>query len=134
MPSLYRIRFCHYAPKDSEEGIKGYVVVEDEAAIADYVAKEYMLLDDEALNERLNKYGELDYYEEEEVDEEEFFETRLARLARHKGDMDDDRDLMADLYYGATLYKWEEITRDVTEAEVLLLEKLGILIDKQKAE
>lgn len=33
MPNLYSVRFKHYAPKDSAEGIIGYIVAETDEEI-----------------------------------------------------------------------------------------------------
>lgn len=129
MLKLYKIRFRHYSPKDSESGIKGYMVAEHEATVADYVARTHMLLDDFELDERLNKYGDTleDYVDELPEDEEEFFETRRDRLARYKGDLEDDGVHLSDLHYGATLYGWEEVG-PVTPGDLETLNSLGMLI------
>ena len=41
MPTLVQLGFIHYAPKDSEEGIKEYLIVDSMEQIVPYMIKEY---------------------------------------------------------------------------------------------
>ena len=39
--NLYRITFSHTAPKDSEKGIKGYLLAENDEQVYNYVDKTF---------------------------------------------------------------------------------------------
>lgn len=134
---LVTIKFEHYSPKDSESGIKEYVITDDHEAVTDYVDCEHLcdvIEDDEAdedpdirwawfggrpLPEGREKYGITS-----DEDEDGNLSGTYAQLSRWlKRTSWDDGDI--DGYYGETHYDWSE-ARDISESDAEVLVRLGI--------
>jgi hypothetical protein len=119
---LYQILFRHYAPKDSEFGIKTFVLADDEVTIRDRIDAQFQF---GAWKER-DEDGPQDVYGDDyEVIGQELY---LARMLRLRGEYNDPDHEVSDLYYGATQWGWDE-GREITEALAVELIRLGIAQD-----
>lgn len=104
--NLYKIIFSHYSPKDSEIGIKTYLLANNEDDVYNYIDKEY-------------NYG---CWKDQEEEKYEVFnddydiigtETFREKIIRIKGDMNDEDYDYSDAFYGITLYGWKLIKENV---------------------
>jgi hypothetical protein len=107
---LYRIKFSHTAPKDTEEGIKGYLLAENEEQVYNYVDEKFNYgcwkdNDEDEDREPINIYDE-DY----NVIGTETFKEYILRI---KGQMNDEDYDYSDTYYGITLLGWELVEENV---------------------
>ena len=105
--NLYKIVFSHSAPRDTESGIKTYLLANNEDDVYDYIDREYNYetwCESETDNEVFNTYDD-DY----NVIGNELFRERIIRL---KGNINDEDIDFSDAYYGITLYGWELIESD----------------------
>ena len=120
--NLYEIRFRHYAPKDSKEGILTYLLAESDKKVYEWIRSEPKL-----------KNGKSIYvgwmYKDNPDDEDEFEKGFKERLIECSGDMYDDESEVYDLYYGATQYGWKEVNSDITHKEFTELKRLGVSTD-----
>jgi len=120
MQKLYKIVMRHCAPKDCEDSIYGYVIANDEKEVLDYVDQECMY---GTWQDRSNEDRKRTIYDDEynEIGEETYMEYML----RIRGEINDEDADYSDLYYGLTLYGWEEGV-EVADYEVLTLRNLKI--------
>jgi len=128
--NLYVLKFRHFAPKDSIEGIITYLVAESSEEIYEWLKSEpeingnqlfnsYQYSEDE--NKTFNIYNK-DY----DVIGTETFKERIIRL---NGEMFDEDADVSDAYYGVTHYGWELITEGVYYTDVVAVRNsLGINI------
>lgn len=94
--NLYRVDFTHYSPKDSEEGVWGFVLAEDDAQVFDKLTSGPCYWIDEPI----------------EIWDDEKDEAKAVSLRDHIIKMRGDYwEEVSDLYYGATQYKWELVVR-----------------------
>ena len=116
--NLYKIEFAHYAPKDREDGIKGYVLAKNDEEMYHYIDKQYCYdsMEDE------NEETEDDY--DPEFDE---FETYKARMIHLKGRMNDEEYDIADTYYGVTVHGWELVEENVKVEDFAKVIELNII-------
>lgn len=126
--NLYMIQFKHYAPKDSEEGIKGYIVAENDEAVYEFIKSEPEMLGEKVYN----SYADIESDgEETDVYDDNYnvigTETFKERIIKCRGDMYDEYSEVSDLYYGATQYGWVCVVEDITTQDVGGLRYLGIL-------
>lgn len=120
MPNLYSIRFIHFAPKDSQEGILGYVIAQSSEKIYEF------LKTDPEIN-GLQIYNGFDESEVFEIWDENYnvigTETFKERMIRFCGEMYDESAEVNDAYYGVTHYGWK------LEREIQNEEDISILMD-----
>lgn len=128
--NLYKIEFRHYSPKDSEYGIKGYIVAKDDEEVYEFIKSE----------PEVNDEGLYNSYQDNENDEEEFdiyddnynvigTESFKDRMIRIHGEMYDDEAEVSDLYYGVTQYGWSCLIENITDQDISGLRYLGILVN-----
>lgn len=142
---LVPLWFKHYAPKDSEEGIKEFLVVDNIDQLIEYVDNEHMYgrLQDQKDDEQESSLS----FAEEWIAErphkvEEASELGIVLdveyhsaegpshlLTRWWGG--NDWEEVSDLYYGATQWNWEK-RQEITEEELAVLMKLGLVKDIRK--
>lgn len=119
---LHKIMFKHYAPKDSEEGIRAYVLAVDEKTILQYVSN----LTGGVWADRMREDGPLEIHDEDyEVIGTETVEEHLLRF---RGDMEDPVADTSDAYYGVTLWGWDEGV-EISDEDAAVLLRLGIAED-----
>ena len=102
--NLYKIVFSHSAPRDTEYGIKGYVLARNEGEVYDYIDNEF-------------NNGTWRDNEEDQVifpiGNSEYHETFRGKIIRLRGDINDKFRDFTDAYYGVSFYGWELIAEDV---------------------
>ncbi len=119
---LHKIHFSHYSPKDSEQGVKTYVLADSEIAIRDRIDATFK----HGAWKDAEGDGPIDIYNDDfEVIGQE---GRLERALRLRGDIDDENNDYADAYYGLTFWGWDE-GQDITEDLASELIRLGIAED-----
>jgi hypothetical protein len=124
MLELYRIDVQHFAPNDEHRSIETYVVALREHEVYD------------AINDMA--YGCWNDRNDDGVVYEIFddawnvigTETYKERMMRLKGDINDEDEELSDLYYGRTLYGWENLG-EIAGEEINLLSKFGMLYVKK---
>lgn len=129
MKNLYKITFSHHGPKNSEKGIKTYLLANTDDEVYEWfkTAKD---------PDFPNSQWMFPYWDDEETEQEVFdvyddkynaigTETYKEKIIRLKGNINDDEVDFTDSYYGITLYGWEFIS-EVDEAQSEILLKLGI--------
>lgn len=143
MTMLINLKFIHYSPKDSEDGIKEFIVTDSLQSAIKYIDKKHL-------------YGALKDYEEDE--ECEFFpDVDWVKKNKHRKQEAKDMGIsideynhhtgsskaltlflngtfwkeVSDAYYGVTHYDWSEF-KDVTEDEIATLSKFFPVKDIRK--
>ncbi len=96
MNKLYKIKVTHFAPKDSHIAIHEYVVAEDDRQVFDY-------LDNGVGGWKKMMNDSIDW----DPDNEDSYRDEYDSIFLSNGDH--EREL-CDLYYGATIYRWEEVS------------------------
>ena len=119
---LYEITLTHLAPKDSATAIKEYLVAENDIEVFDYLTKGegayYTYWNDKIDVEYLEECG----YEKDKACERivEWIDNTIRNKGEHWNE-----ELYWDLYYGRTIYGWNET--NVTDEELMnLMIKNGI--------
>lgn len=120
--NLYKIIFSHHAPKDSEYGIKAFVLAENDEQVYNWIASNPKTNEGTLYNSWKNKEEEGGWWNDE--GESETFKERMLRL---KGEIEDDSVDFSDSYYGITLLGWELLKEDITTDYSELIE-LGEII------
>ena len=121
---IYRIEVGHFAPKDEHESIEGFLLLENEEEVFNWIDKnltrwtEYK--DEEELN---NEYEWLD---------DDSTLTFVESIKKSKGDLDNDQADFDDLHYGLTLYRWVEHECD-TDAEGFRLAMSEFILNEKKS-
>lgn len=106
---LYKIMFTHYSPKDTEDGIKGYVLAETEVKVMQYIDVTY----------RLGGWSDADPLEVWDSKLEKLIERPfLDKVMKERGDYWEE---VSDLHYGATQYEWDEGVEISNEDAAVLL-------------
>ena len=121
--NLYKILFSHTAPKDSEKGIKGYLLAESDEQVYNYIDKEYNCecwkdSDEDEDREPIELYD----YNYDVIGTETFKE----KILRIKGEMNDEDYDYSDAHYGITLLGWEVVEENTTKDFTEMIE-LGIV-------
>jgi hypothetical protein len=121
--NLYKILFSHTAPKDSEKGIKGYILAESDEQVYNYIDKEYNYecwkdSDEDEDREPIELYDE-NY----DVIGTETFKEKILRI---KGQMNDEDYDYIDAYYGITLFGWDVVEENTTKDFTEMIE-LGVV-------
>jgi len=120
--NLYSIDFRHYSPKDSEYGIKTYLIAQDDEAVFDWIA---------------NYSGEFGIYTSwlsESNEEVELYDeykligvvTYKEKIIYNKGEIGDSSTDFSDVFYGITQYGWTLIKENLSIEETETLLKLNI--------
>jgi len=112
--NLYKILFKHYSQKDSEEGIKKFILAKNDTEVFDHI-------------EEKHNYGTWGDQEEDFEPEEDGPQTYKEKLIKLKGQMYDEDYELHDLYYGATLYGWELVQENISGVNISILKQIGIL-------
>lgn len=126
--NLYKIVFSHSAPKDTEEGIKGYILAHNDVEVYECIDKEFnngCWKDTEADNEMFQRDG---------VVSQTGGETFREKIIRLKGEINDEDFVFDDAYYGIKLLGWELVAEDVAPEDFSKSIELGIikLIEEKK--
>jgi len=127
--NLYVLKFKHYAPKDSIEGIVTYLIANSSENIYEWMKSEPEINDHYIINSY--KHNENDdkifniYDENYNVIGTETFKERMIRLNGEMFDKDAD---VSDAYYGVTHYGWELIKENVYYTDVVAV-KSSLNID-----
>jgi len=109
--NIYRITFSHTAPKDREEGIKGYLLAENDEQVYNYIDKTYNYGCWKDNDDDYNLIG---------------IETFKQNMLRIKGEQNDENYDYRDAYYGITLYGWE-LVKENAEGDYTEMIDLGII-------
>ena len=110
---LFKVTFMHYSQKDSEEGIKGYVLAETEHEVMLHIDASYVY-DSWKGSEPIEVWDE----KLEKLIERPF----LDKIMKERGEYWQD---VSDLYYGATQHGWEEGV-EISDADAEVLLRLGL--------
>ena len=102
--NLYKIVFSHSAPRDTEYGIKGFVLARNEGEVYDYIDIEF--------NNRIWRDNEQDQALFP-IDNSDCHETFRGKIIRLRGTINDEYRDFSDAYYGISFYGWELIAEDV---------------------
>ncbi len=113
--NLYEIRFKHYSPKDSKDGILTYLLANTDEEVYSWIRSEP---EDICVSWM--------YYDD--VDDESYDEDFKDRIINCCGDMYDEESEVSDLYYGATQYGWECVKEDISDNCVNSLMWAGIKV------
>ncbi len=108
--NLYKIIFSHTAPKDTERGIKTYLLAKNDEEVYNYVDKVFNCgcwKDNEKDGEIFKIYNK-DY----KIIGTETFHEKIIRL---KGEINDEDYDFSDAYYGISLYGWELIKENIKD-------------------
>ena len=127
--NLYSINFRHYSPKDNEEGIKGYLLADNEEQVFLYIDKKF--------NYGMWKDKEEEMNNEEDVSDRTFQildddyseigkETLKEHILRVKGMMNSEHEDPCDLYYGFTSYGWSLVKNSILPKAAEFLVASGI--------
>lgn len=114
--NLYRVLIGHLSPKDSQAGIYCYMIAKDDKEVFDRLKKE-MYWDD------------LDEYDEDEASYDmdgDIINTEY--IIKNKGDWNSE---VTDLYYGASICKWELVKKNISAEEIKILQNCGIFEDEE---
>jgi hypothetical protein len=118
--NLYALKFRHYAPKDSKEGIITYLTAESSEAIYEWLKSEPVVNGDMIFNSYQYKEDDNEtfniYDDDYKVVSTETFKERMVRL---NGEMFDEDADVSDAYYGVTHYGWELVNEGVYYTNIL---------------
>ncbi len=106
--NLYRILFSHTCTKDTEIGIKSYLLAKDEKEVYEYIDTKYNYgcwKDKEECHEKFDIYDN-----EYNVIGTQTFKEKIIGL---NGEIEDEDYDYADVYYGITLYGWEKVKENI---------------------
>lgn len=111
--NLYRVLVVAIAPKDSTTAIIGYRLASGDDEMF------HFLVDDDQLDR---------VWLSDEEEEDNGFHNE-AYLMENKGNYTGDylESIWPDAYYGGNAYRWEIVKKDLTETEIELINKLGII-------
>ena len=118
--NLYQIMIRHYAPRDSRNGIWGYLLANNSKEVYEWLKSE-PTVDDDVID---NLHLCWDSWEEEDGDYENFAE-QMIRLQDEEAT---DRANYDDLYYGKTFVSWDKVYGDIDTTMTSMLEKSGVRI------
>lgn len=136
---LIHLRFTHYSPKDSEDGLKELLLAESVEQALPYIDKEYLYdhLKDAEDDEAYHSVDD-DWWEQHPGRKEEA--VAMGLTVNEYGSVEGPAHVMtrwwrgnswkeaSDAYYGVTHYDWD-IAKPVTDEEAAVLLKLGLAKD-----
>lgn len=117
MQRLFKIKFKHYSPKDSEEGVRGFISLDSEEEALKYVLKLSCMGDD--LSEPVEVW--------DLKTDETHTSTLGAELLKNKGLINYDGNDYSDAYYGITHYGYEDCG-EVSYSIVKTLQAFGLML------
>lgn len=121
--NLYKILFTHSGPKSAEQGIKTYLLAENEEQVYEFIDKKYNYESWKDMEEDKD-CEDYDIYDEDyNIIGTETFKEKIIRI---KGEMNDEDYDYCDSYYGITLFGWELVKEKITTDFSEML-KLGIM-------
>tara|TARA_R110000803_G_C11732323_1_gene289834 strand:+ start:74 stop:454 length:381 start_codon:yes stop_codon:yes gene_type:complete len=121
--NLYRITFSHTAPKDSEKGIKGYLLAENDEQVYNYVDKTFNYESWKDIDEDEDRESSDIYDRNYNIIGTETFKEKILRI---NGEMNDEDYDYCDAYYGVTLYGWE-LVKENAGGDYTEMTELGII-------
>jgi hypothetical protein len=122
MKNLYKIIFKHYAPKDSECGIKCLVLAKDATDIYEWLKTNPKVGNNTSFDYLFTGWGDAENkYADDGVDFKQ-------KMLDNNGQIDDPDYDYSDAYYGITLYGWRLLKENVT-TDYQELKNLSILIE-----
>jgi len=124
--NLYKHTFGHWAPKDSESGIKGYFLAETDEEVYEKI---YGVFGSQYVGRVTDNFDEEEHEEYEDTPEQAKKRTIEARGDLNLSD-EYTENMFCDLYYGLTLEGWELVQEHITTFEIDVLQNLGILEGK----
>lgn len=111
--NLYEIKFTHYSPKDSKEGIVCYLTAKDDEQVYEWM-KEGI--------ENFTGHEHHTNYEDSESDGDTLDDKPFKEsIIESQGCANNDYVEVSDLYYGATLYRWKLVKEDISQSEIDVL-------------
>ena len=119
--NLYEVKFRHYSPKDSQEGILTHLCADSDEAVYNWIRSEPNLED--------GSHIFVSWRYKDDPEQDEYDEDFKERIINCKGEMYDDESEVYDLYYGAIQYGWNKIFDNMTEENAKLLIDLGMNIE-----
>jgi len=127
--NLYKIEFMHYAPRDREYGIKGYIIAESDEEVYEWIKSQPLISDGVILYNCYSDYEEdnkeYDIFDDNyKVIGQESFKERMIRL---HGEMYDEESEVCDAYYGVTHYGWTLAKEDISSEQIDILRHCGVL-------
>lgn len=137
MPTLVKLAFTHYSPKDSEDGVKAFLIVDTDEKLIAYIKKECIRCLDDYDDEdsvylcedwltthpnAIDRAKQAGLTVESEYGLTEISGNKREIILALQGDTTFEA---GDLYYGATQYDWSE-QRVITDAEAEMLVNLGV--------
>lgn len=118
--NLYEISFKHYAPKGSREGTVCYLLAESDEEVYEWFKSGI---------ESFTEYNHYTMYSEYESDGTEHDGTPFKEsIISTKGCMNNEFEEVYDLYYGATQYSWELVSKYLDLDDIDTLKILGIKV------
>jgi hypothetical protein len=142
MPLLIQIGFTHYAPKDSTDGIKEFIIADNMEQALKYINEEYLhgeLFDEDEYNEERSFYPGEEWWKKNEHKRKTTKDFGLEI-----DEFDDVKGLaknltiwlegthwqeVSDAYYGVTQYDWSKYQEISTLEAALLVKELRIAKD-----
>ena len=121
---LYELLFRHYSQKDNEEGIICYLVANSDEEIYEFIKSEPKIPDRTKWERSIFNSWK---YKDDKKDSS-YEEDHKTRLIECCGEMFDDYADISDLYYGLTHYGWKCVCEDISEDQIVLLRKCGIVV------
>ncbi len=138
MSTLVKLAFTHYGPKDSEDGIKAFLIVESDQRLIAYIKAKYLhSLDDYAEDDAsvtltadwiaanpnaINRAKEAGLSVETKYGWTDVSGNKREVILALQGNTAFEED---DCYYGVTHYDWSD-QRQISEAEAVMLVRLGV--------
>lgn len=120
---LWELRFRHYAPKDSEEGILGYLIADTSEQIYEFLKTEPTIPD--------GGHGRgifVSWMYKDDPENEEYDESHRQRLIECCGEMYDEGEEVNDTFYGVTHYGWSCVHEEINNLIPTILQSCGIIV------
>ena len=108
--NIYKIRFSHTAPRDTEIGNKCFLLAHNDAEVFEFIKCHF-----------ITSWGD------DERDCPAEYNVIRKKIIRLKGEMNDKDYDFADAFYGITLFGWELIAEDVHQEDFSKSIELGII-------
>jgi hypothetical protein len=132
--NLYKVIFTHYAPLGNEEGIKEYVLCEDDNKMYDYVDSKFNYDGWKEKESDLYSDEYSEYYKEDAENPRGVLIKKSpfrVSIINNKGQVDHDDNEYLDLFYGLTHYGWELVKENVDNFDFLKLKQLGVIVESK---
>ena len=133
---IYSLNFRHFTPKDSETGHICFVIANNDEQILDWLNTDpsnlgingnWVLGWKDNLEEEIELVVDL-YQDEKNEYISKFWKSKLD----NRGDIDNDDVRIGNPYYGATLYGWKLLKKNVNPNDYKNLEELNCLYNLTK--